>query len=92
MIPELRCRHRLPNPETAGYCDRIDPETGEVLMSAWDALREAARRSPDLRPCPRCKGSRGTWNWIYRKDCAGCPDAVDVRPKGDVAHAQAARS
>ncbi|WP_165177395.1 hypothetical protein [Desulfovibrio sp. ZJ369] len=71
----LRCRHLLPNPETAGYCDRIDPDTGEVIK-AWDALREAARRSPDLRPCPRHKGSRGTWNWIYRKDCAGCPDAV----------------
>ncbi|WP_165177508.1 hypothetical protein [Desulfovibrio sp. ZJ369] len=72
----MRCRHRLPNPETAGYCDRIDPETGEVLMSAWDALREAARRSPDLRPCPRQLGSRGTWNWIYRTTCEKCPDAV----------------
>lgn len=76
MSTALCCRHRLPNPELAGYCDRIDPDTGEVLMSGWDALREAARRSPDLRPCPRCKGSRGTWNWIYRKDCARCPDAV----------------
>ncbi len=74
----LRCRHRLTDPRLAGYCDQIDPETGEVLKSAWDALREAARRSPDLRPCPRFRGSRGTWNWIYRTTCLKCPDAVRV--------------
>lgn len=57
------CRHRLPSPELAG-------------RKTWEQLREDAKRYPHLRPCPRCKGSRGTWNWIYRKDCAGCPDAV----------------
>lgn len=61
--PRLRCRHRLPSSELAGY-------------TTWDGLYEAARRSPDLRPCPRHKGSRGTWNWIYRETCRKCPDAV----------------
>lgn len=58
-----RCRYRLPNPETAGYM------TQEALMAA-------AHRSPDLRPCPNQKGSRGTWNWIERKCCEACPNLV----------------
>ena len=61
--PRLRCRHRLPNPELTGY-------------TTWEGLREAAERHPDLRPCPRQLGSRGTWNWIYRETCRKCPDAV----------------
>lgn len=63
QAPILRCRHRLPSPELAGH-------------STWEGLREASLRSPDLRPCPRHKGSRGTWNWIYRETCRKCPDAV----------------
>ena len=62
--PRLRCRHRLPNPELAGYI-------------TWDGLRGAAERNRDLRPCPRQKGSRGTWTWIYRETCRKCPDAVE---------------
>lgn len=75
-MSELRCRHRLPRPELAGYCDLIDEETGEVVATAADTLKRAAVRYPHLRPCPRCRGSRGTWNWIDRKGCVGCPDAV----------------
>ena len=74
--PRLRCQHRLPSPALAGYCDIVDPQTGEVLKTAMAALREGAMRSPDLRPCPRQKGSRGTWNWILRETCRKCPDAV----------------
>ena len=76
LMSEVRCRHRLPNPEAAGYCDKLDPETGEVIKSAMDALKEAARRSPDLRPCPLHKGTRGTWHWIERKWCEKCPEAI----------------
>lgn len=61
-----RCRHRLPDPATAGY-------------TTLEALRAAAARSPDLRPCPRHTGSQGTWNWIERKHCQRCPDK-DVTP------------
>lgn len=82
MTAALRCRHRLPGPEAAGYCDRVDSETGEVIRSGWDALREAAKRHPELRPCPRHRGRRGTWNWIYRATCAKCPDAVPAAAKG----------
>lgn len=67
----IGCRRRLPSPELAGFVDVVDPETGEVLKSAVDALREAAARSPDLRPCPRRR-----WNWIYRTTCRKCPEAV----------------
>ncbi len=54
MTPDIRCRHRLPSPELAGYCDIIEPDTGEVVSRGWDRLREAARRHPEIRPCPRC--------------------------------------
>ena len=61
----LRCRHKLPNPETAG-CD------------IWDSVKAAADASPELRPCYRQQGSRGTWNWIYKVRCEKCPDVVRV--------------
>lgn len=78
MSDTIRCRHRLPSPEVAGFCDVVNPETGEVVISAGDALKDAAARSPHMRPCPRCKGSQGTWNWTERRYCERCPDAVGV--------------
>ena len=71
MPDAIHCRHRLPSPETAGFCDVTDAETGEVRL-ALDSLKAAAARSPHLR----CKGKLGTWNWTYRKYCETCPDAV----------------
>lgn len=58
---EPRCRHRLPNPETAG-------------ATTWEALKQAAAQHPHLRPCPLHKGSQGTWNWINKKACEQCPE------------------
>ena len=37
----IRCRHRIPSPEAAGY---------ETL----EGLKAAAARYPHLRPCPKC--------------------------------------
>lgn len=37
---EIRCRHRLPSPELAGF-------------TTLERLREAAARYPHLRPCPK---------------------------------------
>lgn len=65
QAPRIRCRHRLPGPELAGH-------------TTWESLKEAARKHPDLRPCPRLKGKSGAWWWIYRKNCETCPDAVAV--------------
>lgn len=42
MSDAIHCRHRLPSPETAGFCDVTDAETGEVRL-ALDSLQ---------RPCP----------------------------------------
>jgi hypothetical protein len=56
-----RCRHRLPNPEIVG-------------AMTWDILKAKVRRYPHLRPCPRCTGELGTWNWVYVRNCASCPD------------------
>lgn len=61
-LSEVRCRYRLPKPETAGY-------------ATLEALKAAAVRSPNLRPCPLHKGSHGTWNWIDRAWCAKCENA-----------------
>ena len=63
-----RCRLRLPSPELAGCL-------------TWEALREKAAHYPHLRPCPRILGSRGTWQWIYRKGCELCPDALNNTPE-----------
>ena len=71
-----RCKSRLLSPETAGFCDIVNPETGEVFKTGLESLREAALRSPHLRPCPKHKGSRGTWNWIERTWCEKCPAAL----------------
>ncbi len=60
--PTLVCRHRLPAPERAG-------------CATLDALRARAKRYPHLRPCPRRKGARGSWQWIERARCATCPEA-----------------
>ncbi len=78
----IRCRHRLPSPELAGYCDIIEPDTGEVVSRGWDRLREAARRHPEIRPCLRCKGKYGSWHWIERRYCMRCPDAVRSDSEG----------
>lgn len=74
--PTTRCRHRLPDPATAGY-------------ATVEALLAAAERSPDLRPCPRHKGSHGTWNWIARTLCESCPDR-DVTPREVAPHVRTA--
>lgn len=72
----LRCSIRLPSPEVAGCCDVVNWETGEVMKDAREVLLECAERWPHLRPCPRHKGSRGTWNWIERTSCETCSRAV----------------
>jgi hypothetical protein len=58
----VKCRFRLPNPEAAGY-------------ATLEKLKEAAGLYPHLRPCPRHKGENGTWDWVYRNRCDGCPEA-----------------
>lgn len=62
-MAEARCKYRLSNPETAGY-------------ATIEALKAAAVRSPELRPCPLHRGSHGTWNWIERTLCAKCENAL----------------
>ena len=62
-MPEIRCSHRLPNPQTAGAV-------------SWDALRKWAKDSPHLRPCPLRKGSSGNWWWVDRNLCEKCSEAV----------------
>ena len=38
----IRCRYRLPSPQSAGCGDDIDVETGEVRRTAADVLKEWA--------------------------------------------------
>jgi len=64
----IRCQHRLPGPEAAGYV-------------SVEKLREAAEQAPHLRPCPRHRGTYGSWNWIDRKHCAKCPHRVEEEPE-----------
>lgn len=51
-------------------CPRTPEEAG---ASSADNLKAMAMQYPDLRPCPRYRGSRGTMLWIYRKTCESCP-------------------
>ena len=59
----IRCLYRLPNPETAGH----------ITLAG---LKEAALAYPHLRPCPRHTSERALWQWIDRKYCEKCPNAV----------------
>ena len=72
----VHCSVRLPAPEVAGCCDIVDRESGKVVKEAVQVLREWAELWPHLRPCPKQKGSRGTWNWIERTVCETCSRAV----------------
>ena len=58
-MSEMRCRRRLPSPELAGCL-------------TWEALKEKAKRYPDLRPC-----WKHNWAWGYRKACEKCPEAIE---------------
>lgn len=51
-------------------CPRTPEEAGATSI---EALKEMARRSPHLRPCPRFRGSRGCMQWVYRTTCETCP-------------------
>ena len=55
----MRCRRRLPSPELAGCL-------------TWEALKEKAKRYPDLRPC-----WKHNWAWGYRKACEKCSEAIE---------------
>ena len=62
-----RCRQALSSPELAG-------------AESWELLREWARNHPDLRPYPKQRGSKGTWNWVSRGLCRKCRDMVNAIP------------
>lgn len=47
------------SPEEAGYTTK-------------DRLLKAAREYPELRPCPKHRGERGTMQWVYRESCKKC--------------------
>ncbi len=67
----LRCSHRLPSPEIAGRCDIIDRETGRMIKTGWELIKEDAAMYQHLRPCPQKK-----WNRVNRKRCEKCQEAV----------------
>lgn len=73
----MSCRVRLPKPELAGYCDTVDPKTGEVLVLAMDRLKDAAAQYPHLRPCHKEKMPGGDWAWVEKKGCVKCMDYVE---------------
>lgn len=45
----------------------------EAGHATLESLLKAAKAHPDLRPCPKYRGSHGTMNWIYRTTCDTCP-------------------
>lgn len=49
-----KCRVKLPNPKAAGYTTK-------------EALLEAVKKYPHLRPCPK-----RDWWWIEWKTCERC--------------------
>jgi hypothetical protein len=62
-------------------CPRTPEEAGATTVAQ---LLEMARRSPDLRPCTKYRGSQGTMQWIHKTTCLKCdryipqPEASDV--------------
>lgn len=54
-----------------GCVDTIDPQTGEVIRTAEQAMYEAAALHPELRPCGReTEMLRG--GWAEKTSCKRC--------------------
>jgi hypothetical protein len=62
-MSDVKCRHKIASPEQCG-------------AQTWAQVRELAARYPDVRPCLKHVGSRGCPQWVERKCCAKCKDAV----------------
>ena len=69
-VVKIKCRLDFDARRDIGLCDIIDPETGEVLKTAEEALIEGCREHPDLRPCSK-RGPDGKPNrWVEKR--RGC--------------------
>ncbi|MFI3272336.1 MAG: hypothetical protein R3Y11_09600 [Pseudomonadota bacterium] len=54
----------MPSPEAVGFTTKA-------------GLLAAAKRSPHLRPCPKHRGTFGTWNWVYVTLCDRCKNKIE---------------
>ena len=67
---KIKCRLDFDPRADLGIIDLIDYETGEVLKTAEDAVLEACREHPNLRPCAK-QGADGKPNrWVEKR--RGC--------------------
>jgi hypothetical protein len=69
MSDEIKCRHKITTPEQCG-------------ATTWAQVRELKDRYPDVRPCPVRLGSSGLPQWIERRFCLKCKDAVRNEANG----------
>jgi hypothetical protein len=57
-------------------CPKTPEEAGHATV---EGLMRAAAAHPNLRPCPRYRGSRGTMQWIYRSLCRTCYRSAEAQ-------------
>lgn len=67
---KIKCHLDFDARADLGLMDRIDSETGEVLKTAEDAVMEACRDHPDLRPCAKRGPDGKPYRWVEKR--RGC--------------------
>lgn len=76
---KIRCRLDFDVRQDLGLEDLIDPETGEVLKTAEDAMADLCREHPDLRPCALhrwVEKRRGCLMNGGRRRCENCVEVI----------------
>ena len=67
---KIRCGLDFDPYKDLGLCDKVDPETGEVIQTAWEAVIEGCREHPDIRPCAKRGLDGKPFRWVEKR--RGC--------------------
>ena len=67
---KILCRLKFDVHKDLGLIDRVDPETGEVIQTAEDYVREACSGYTDIRPCAKRGKDGRPARWVEKR--RGC--------------------
>ena len=67
---KILCRLKFDVHKDLGLIDRVDSETGEVIQTAEDYVREACKGHSDIRPCAKRGPDGKPARWVEKR--RGC--------------------